>query len=524
MATIHHELHLGRVVRCYSPRAANVAEMLREIFVQASTRTAVVDGRRRLHYAEFGRQAEAVAAGLAALGVQPGDRVGLMAHNSLEAVLGVAAIALAGAVVLPIGTRLKHPEIAYIFEDSEAVAILHSPEFTSELPAQGPAADRRIAFGSPAWHALLASDAPPARCEIAEDDLFGLLYTSGTTGRPKGAMITHFNTIQSCLHWHDVHGMGDSERSALCVPWSHVSGLCGVVMPLLALGGTLVTLAEFKRREFLQLAQAERITHALLVPAMYGLCLLEPDLASFDLSAWRLGVYGGAAMPESTIRRFAQTFPMLSMCNAYGATETSSPTTIMPVGDGVAHSESIGKVVPCGDVHVMDELGRELPPGEEGELWIGGPMVVPGYWRNPEANESAFAGGYWKSGDIGAVDHEGYVRIADRKKDMVNRGGFKVYPAEVENVLTAIEGVVEAAVVGRPDEIMGESVVAFVNVTKDIDEATVRAFCADRLADYKVPGQVVVGRESLPRNANGKIQKADLRRMASALPPPERNR
>ena len=149
-------------------------------------------------------------------------------------------------------------------------------------------------------------------------------------------------------------------------------------------------------------------------------------------------------------------------------------------------------------------------------------MVVPGYWRNPQATAASFAGGYWKSGDIGAIDAEGYVRIADRKKDMINRGGFKVYPAEVENTLSALPGIVEAAVVGRPDEMLGETVVAFLNVNQPLDAGQVRAFCAGRMADYKVPAQVVIGQEPLPRNANGKIQKADLRRMALDLPPAPR--
>jgi acyl-CoA synthetase (AMP-forming)/AMP-acid ligase II len=520
------EYHAGRLVRCYANRPANVAAMLRASFDRAADRTAVVAGPTRVSYRALGAQVETVAANLARLGVNQGDRVALMAANGLEAILAVAAIALLGAAVVPIGTRLKRPEISYIFEDSEPMALLHGPEFAGELPESGPAARLRFAFGSGAWTSLLAPHAanPPVRPEIAEQDTFGILYTSGTTGRPKGAMLTHFNAVHSCIHWQEVHRMGEQERTALCVPWSHVAGLCGVVLPFLALGGTIATLAEFKRREFLQLAQQEKITHALMVPAMYGLCLLEPDLGSFDLGSWRLGVYGSAPMPEPTIRRFAEIFPRLQMCNAYGATETTSPATIMPPGDGVAHSESIGKVVPCGDIRVMDDQGREVAPGEEGELWIGGPMVVPGYWRNPEANANSFAGGYWKSGDIGAIDAQGYVRIADRKKDMINRGGFKVYPAEVENVLTAIEGVVEAAVVGRPDEVLGEGVVAFLNVNKDIDAAGVRAFCSERVADYKVPGQVVIGREPLPRNANGKIQKADLRQMALALPPMGRTR
>jgi long-chain acyl-CoA synthetase len=333
-------------------------------------------------------------------------------------------------------------------------------------------------------------------------------------------MLTHLNVIHSCMHWEQAHRMARGERTVLCVPWSHVAGLCGVVMPFLYTGGTQVLMAEFKRREFLLLAQQERITHALMVPAMYGLCLLESDLASFALDHWRLGLYGSAPMPEPTIRRFAQAFPALQLCNCYGATETTSPATLMPPGDGVEHAASIGKTVPCGDIRVMDEQGRELARGEEGELWIAGPMVVPGYWQNPQADAASFAGGYWKSGDIGAMDAQGYVRIADRKKDMINRGGFKVYPAEVESVLTEITGVIEAAVVGQPDEMLGESVIAFLNLAVEgLSEAAVRSYCAERMADYKVPSRVLLGQGPLPRNANGKIQKAELRELAKALRP-----
>ncbi len=290
------------------------------------------------------------------------------------------------------------------------------------------------------------------------------------------------------------------------------------MLPLLQAGGRLIMMREFKRREFLQLAASEAITHALLVPAMYGLCLLEPDFASFDLSRWRLGVYGSAPMPEATIRRFAEARPHLVMCNAYGATETTSPATIMPPGDGVAHADSIGRVVPCGEIRVMDDAGNELQAGELGELWIRGPMIVRGYWENREADERSFACGFWKSGDIGSVDAEGYVRIADRKKDMINRGGFKIYPAEVENVLAEHAEIVDAAVIGRPDDILGERVIAFVRAGRaDLSGQEIRSFCASRLADYKVPETVIVSVDPLPRNANGKIQKDELRRMAASL-------
>jgi O-succinylbenzoic acid--CoA ligase len=184
----------------------------------------------------------------------------------------------------------------------------------------------------------------------------------------------------------------------------------------------------------------------------------------------------------------------------------------MPQGEGAAHPGSVGRAVPCGELRVMDAAGREVTPGESGEIWIGGPMVVPGYWQREAATRAEFAAGFWKSGDIGSVDADGYVYIFDRKKDMINRGGFKIYPAELESALAAMEGVVEAAIVGRPDPVLGEAVVAFLTTERDdMTPETVRAWCAARMADYKVPGEVVIGRFPLPRNANGTLQKAELR-------------
>ncbi|MDB5850694.1 MAG: putative AMP-dependent synthetase and ligase [Rhodoferax sp.] len=531
MPEVRKEYHWDRLITCYANRPANVNALMARSFARSPEAVAVVDGGVRLTYTQLDVLVGRLAVALARRGVKPGDRVAVMLNNQKEAVIGVLAISRIGGVLVPLGTRLRGPEIEYIFADAQPVAILYAPAFAAELPASGPAPAMRFDVGGPVWAAMLtggegaATDAAPtaqAAVEADQHDAFGILYTSGTTGKPKGAVLTHLNVVHSCLHWEDAHQLTSEERTLVCVPWSHVAGLCGVVLPFLGLGGTLALMAEFKRRDFLALAQRERITHALMVPAMYGLCLLEPDLETFDLGAWRIGAYGSAPMPEPTIQRFAQAFPKLQMCNCYGATETTSPATMMPRGDGVLHAESIGRTVPCGDIRVMDEGGVELPAGEEGELWIGGPMVVPRYWRNPEATAASFVAGYWKSGDIGAVDAQGYVRIADRKKDMVNRGGFKVYPAEVESVIAGIAGVVEAAVIGHPDEILGESVIAFLNVTPDalagLDEAAVRSYCATRMADYKVPERVVIGVAQLPRNANGKIQKADLRQTAKTLP------
>ena len=250
-----------------------------------------------------------------------------------------------------------------------------------------------------------------------------------------------------------------------------------------------------------------------MVPAMYNLLLLQPALGSFDLAAWRLGGYGGAPMPVATIDALAQRLPGLVLMNAYGATETTSPTTMMPPGLTRDNAVSVGVALPCADVMAVDDEGRELPRGEVGELWIAGPMVVRGYWDDPAATSREFTAGWWHSGDLGSVDEEGFVRVFDRKKDMLNRGGFKIYSVEVENVIAAMPGVVEAAVVGQPCPVLGERVHAFVHVddSSGITEAAVRAFCAERLADYKVPETVAIAAAPLPRNLNGKLLKRVLR-------------
>ena len=511
------ELHWDRVVACYPERAADLARHIATIAAQQPDAIAVIEGDERLCYADLYDQAGSLASLLTAGGARPGDRVAVMLANGLDAVRAVVAILRLGAVLVAISTRSRPAELDYICCDATPAAIIHGPEFADVVGDAPTAPAARYDVSAAEWrNAIVRLAFPPPAPPTDEDALFAILYTSGTTGKPKGAMLTHLGAIHSCLHWRDACGLGNNERTLVCVPWAHVSGLCGVVMPFLYLGGTLVMLPEFKRRAALELAARERITHALMVPAMYGLCLLEPDLAGFDLRDWRIAAYGGAPMPEPTIVRFAAALPWLAMCNAYGATETTSPATIMPPGEGTARADSIGRVVTCGDIRVMDERGREVPPGADGELWIAGPMVSPGYWRNEAATAASFVGGYWRSGDIGSIDAEGYVRIADRKKDMIIRGGFKIYPAEVESVLAGLDGVVEAAVVGRADPMLGETVVAFVTGEgSELTPLRVREWCAERLSDYKVPGAVFIATQALPRNANGKIQKAELRERAA---------
>jgi long-chain acyl-CoA synthetase len=298
----------------------------------------------------------------------------------------------------------------------------------------------------------------------------------------------------------------------LAVPASHVTGLIAIIAAMWRVGGAVVVVPEFKADAFVRLMARERVSHTLMVPAMYKLCLLSEAFGVEDLSAWRVGGYGGAPMPVATIDALAEHLPGLTPQNAYGATETTSPATMIPPGLTRAHADSVGIVLPAADIRVMDDEGREVAPGTTGELWIGGPMVVPGYWANPQATAREFTAGYWHSGDMGSVDAQGFVRIVDRKKDMLNRGGFKIYSVEVENVLMAWPGVVEAAIVGQPCPVLGERVHAFVHAPGlAADEDALKRHCAERLADYKVPESFTWSAEPLPRNANGKLMKRLLR-------------
>jgi O-succinylbenzoic acid--CoA ligase len=422
-----------------------------------------------------------------------------------------------------------------------AKAVLFDADLVDKVPAAADVAslELRVVIGAASGADAVSLDelaatgahaSVPEPAPVAEGDTAVILYTSGTTGNPKGATLTHFNLAHSVLHYEACMRLNDADRSALAVPASHVTGLVAIILAMVHVAGTVIMVPAFKAADFLHLLEMERITHTLMVPAMYTLCLMDAGFpagadapgrprAGRDLSAWRVGGYGGAPMPVSTIDELARRVPGLTLINAYGATETTSPATMMPAGQTRDHADTVGVALPCADIRVMDDAGNEVPPGETGELWIGGPMVVPGYWDNEAATRASFTAGHWHSGDLGSVDVNGYVRIFDRKKDMLNRGGFKVYSVEVENALMALPGVVEAAIVGRPCPVLGERVHAFVHAPGATpDDAALRAHCAALLADYKVPETVTWCDRPLPRNANGKLVKRALRERLAAEP------
>lgn len=519
-ATRHEVLYNDRVVTCFSDRPPTLDAMLRAAVARKPEGVALVLGEKRVTYAELDRVAENVARNLIACGFKRGERIAMLLGNCLEFIFCALGAVRAGMIVVPLNTRQRAPEIDYVLQQCGTSALVYDADCEANLPA--PRADLRRQWvvgtgGSTPSFAELMKDAPVAALpELTQEDTAYLLYTSGTTGNPKGAMLTHASIIHSLLNFQHGYGLHDGDVTMLTVPASHVTGLVALILATINVAGTTVILPAFKAPEFLAVAARERMTYTLMVPAMYNLCLLQPDFETHDLTAWRVAGFGGAPMPEATITRLAQVLPKLNLCNAYGSTETTSPATMFPPGSPVGKINSVGRPVIGAHIVVADDDGREVPAGQDGELLIAGAMVVPGYWDNPDATRTGFVGGYWRSGDIGRMDADGYVYVVDRKKDMINRAGFKIYCTEVENVMSHHPAIVESAVMGKPDPVLGERVHAFAYSPDGGNEADIRKYCAERLSDYKVPDTITFLKEPLPRNANGKILKTELRKMMAS--------
>jgi long-chain acyl-CoA synthetase len=505
-----------RLVSAFCRRPGSIWQMVDHAASVGPEREALVCGGTRLNWAEVAQRSQRIAAGFRKLGLTRGDRVALLLGNRIEFPLILFAAAHQGLVTVLLGTRQQKPEIAYVLGDCGARVLIHEAALAERVPDASDVPDlaHRIAVSDDATSAFsLLAESPPLReaAEVGEEDTAMILYTSGTTGRPKGAMLAHCNIIHSAMMFCACMEMTARDRSIAAVPLAHVTGVVANVMTMVCCAGTLVIMPEFKAADYLKVAARERVTYTVMVPAMYNLCLLQPDFDSYDLSSWRIGGYGGAPMPIATIERLADKIPGLKLMNCYGATETTSPSTIMPGELTARFIDSVGLPCPGTRIVAMDAEGRELPRGEIGELWIGGAQVIKGYWNNPKATAESFTGGFWHSGDLGSIDADDFVRVYDRQKDMINRGGLKIYSAEVESVLAGHASVVESAIIARHCPVLGERVHAVIVTRDGVTGDVLRAWCAERLSDYKVPETMLLTSEPLPRNANGKVLKRQLR-------------
>ena len=513
-----------RVVPAFADRPKSIWEMVESAAALNPEGEALICGDRRLCWRDVVPQAEQVAAGLRNKGLQRGDRIGLLLGNRIEFVLSMFAAARLGLVTVLLSTRQQKPEIAYVLADCGAKLLLYEAALADRLPDVGdvPALEYRIAVDDDVMRSefLELADWAPLKeaTDIGEEDTAMILYTSGTTGRPKGAMLAHCNVIHSAMVFVSSLQLTAADRSIAAVPLAHVTGVIANIMTMVRCAGTLIIMAEFKAAEYLKVASRERVTYTVMVPAMYNLCLLQPDFDSHDLSSWRIGGFGGAPMPVATIEKLDARIPGLKLANCYGSTETTSPSTLMPGELTASHIDSVGLPCPGAEIIVVDADGHEVPRGEIGEIWIRSASVIKGYWNNPKATAESFTAGFWHSGDLGSIDAQNFVRVFDRQKDMINRGGLKIYSAEVESVLAAHPAVIESAIIAKPCPVLGERVHAVIVTRNAVTSEALRAWCAERLSDHKVPETMALTSEPLPRNANGKVIKRQLREAFAGAP------
>jgi acyl-CoA synthetase (AMP-forming)/AMP-acid ligase II len=503
--------------------AFNLAGVLAHHADRFPDRACLIWNGDAITYADLDRRAARTAAGLARLGVGRGDVVGILLYNCPEFLETMFAVARLGAVFMPMNWRLAGEEVGYIAGHAGARLVVSEPELAplataarghlSGVPLVG--VGGALSGWTPFEALREAGEAPPL-ADVAADDVHRLMYTSGTTARPKGVMITYGN-----LYWKNIahvveFGITGADRGLACGPLYHVGALDLTTTTVLYAGGGVEIHRKFEAEHALDAFARAGISNVWLAPSMVNQILAHPSLAARDLSGVRLIIDGGEKMPLPLIERLLRAFPNAWFADAYGLTETVSGDTFLDKRTTVRKLGSVGKPCLHLEVAIWDDADRPAPAGALGEIVLRGPKVFKGYWRDPEATAAAFRGGWFHTGDVGYLDAEGFLYIVDRKKDMIVSGGENIASPEVERVLYEHPAVLEAAVVGRPDPRWGEVPVAFVvcraGATATEDE--LREFCLARLARFKAP-RAVRFIDGLPRNPSGKVLKRVLRDQAT---------
>ncbi|GAA4672522.1 acyl-CoA synthetase [Gordonia humi] len=476
-------------------------------------------------FAQFDARTNAVADALRGKGIERGDRVALVTSNSPQMIEVIFAVAKLGAVAVPINVRLSAREIEYILGDSGARLVFVSPQTADTVAAAltGTAVAETVEIGSAreraageasAYEDLVTSGARDrVVVDIAPDDLAMLMYTSGTTGFPKGAMLTHGNHQWNAINnVTAVEGSGPLDVSLAAAPLFHIGALGIFTLPLMYAGGTSVILESFTPAAWLDAVARYRVTVAFAVPAMWAAVDAALDARTpADLSSLRYILSGGAPCPVVLIESLVG--HGIRFAEGFGLTETAPIACVLDIEDTVTRAGSVGKPVIHNDLNVVDESGDTVAPGVVGEMVVRGPNVFVGYWNRPDATAEALRDGWFHTGDLATYDVDGYYRIVDRKKDMIVSGGENVYASEVEQLMYRHPAVAEVAVIGVPDERWGEAVTAVVVRTPDAQatEADLVEWTRERLAHFKSP-RTVAFVDVLPRTATGKILKRELRR------------
>lgn len=485
---------------------------------------ALIEGRETRTFAQLWAECRRTASALLEAGIGRGDRVAIWAPNSRQWVVAAVAAQSCGAAIVPLNTRLKGREAGDILRRTRSRMLLTVESFLGiDYPAliakeDLPDLEQTVMLERlDEYSAIGAGEDDPridaALAAIGPDDISDIMFTSGTTGLPKGVLMTHGRILPQVGVWIGNTGLAHGERYLIANPFFHSFGMkVGWVACLLA-GAVMVPMPQFDVAEAIRLIEQERIAFLPGPPTIFQMLLAEREKQPFDCSSLRGGTTGAATVPPVLIERIRSELGMRDIITAYGMTECVNVTSCRP-GDPVELiAQTCGAAIPGNEVIIAGDDGREVPRGETGEIWVRGIGVMLGYLDDPAATTEAIdPAGWLHTGDVGTMDANGYVRITDRKKDMFISGGFNVYPAEVEKILAAHPAVGMIAVVGTPDERMGEVGVAFIVPRPDarVVPEEIIAWSRDNMANYKVPRRVVVV-DDLPRNASGKVLKIDLK-------------
>lgn len=468
------------------------------------------DGRElTLTYAQLEDQSRRLAAWMAANGVEAGDRVAFLAGNTTDTFEALFACAKLTAILVPLNWRLAVPELEFIVNDCRPQLLIFEDQFAVAANQLDVAV--KLQLGDE-YAAAKAAARPGAVGEVTatHDDAWAILYTSGTTGHPKGAICTHGMFFWNAINIGHAVGLTSKSTNLNVLPTFHSGGLNLYTTPCLHLGGRSINMADFDPGKVLTYLESGEVTHFFGVPAIYQFLAEHPGWETADLSLVESWACGGAPMPVALLQRYADRGVVIRQ--GMGLTETSPTVFLTDEAHAISKVGSVGKPALHTEIRVVDDDGNDVAVDSVGELWVRGPNVTPGYWERPEANEESFTEGWLHTGDAARIDIDGYVYIVDRWKDMYISGGENVYPAEVEQVLFHHPNVLDVAVIGIADDRWGEVGVAVV-VPRDpgvFDDEELLAFCEEKLARYKIPKQVRTLGE-LPRNAAGKVLKRSLR-------------
>jgi fatty-acyl-CoA synthase len=462
-------------------------------------------------YAAFDERIRLVGGWLVSRGIGPDDVVAVLMKNSAAFLDLAFAASHIGAIFLPINYRLAPDEIAYIVENSGARVLIADEEFRASAAGAAPVVLLNEAAQSNA--ARLAPDAKPtAAHRRLPSDLMRLMYTSGTTDRPKGVMLTYENFYWKSADQVMVLGLACATRLLVAGPLYHVGALDLPGIAVLWQGGMLSIQRDFDAAQCLAAIEADRLNAAWLAPVMTTSILTLPGRERYDVSSLRWAIGGGEKTPEARIRAFSQYFTNARYIDAYGLTETCGGDTFMEPGLEIAKIGSTGRAVAHVEIEIRDDAGHRVAAGENGEICLRGPKITPGYWKDPEKTAAAFFGDWFRSGDVGYLDQDGFLFLTDRKKDMITSGGENIASSEVERVIYELAQVREVAVIGIPDDRWGERPVAIVVLADSttLELPVLADHCRRRLAGFKVPKQLII-RDHLPRNPSGKVLKRVLR-------------